>query len=177
MIRLAEPFPLIVFLSLSRKIDTQIPLSWEGPFVAGALSAVAVVILFLYKRIIFNRILLGINIYLFFGGAAFITHQWWLNKGYGHLGASGMFLWIIIVGMTTSIFSSNGFIGVISKDSASIRTTSMALLMLSICAFAISFIFRGNAILSETIPFIGLIAAQNILKGRISTCNPAPRTN
>lgn len=99
MLTILEVLPLSVFLLYIRNIDTQNLENWEAPFVLTGLLALVVIILFLYRKLLFNRIFLGINVYLLSGGLAFVAHQWWLNRIYNNLQASGMLLWVFITVM------------------------------------------------------------------------------
>lgn len=76
-------------------MNTDNPQNWEAPFIVSGLSALVVIILFLYRKLLFNPIFLGTNVYLLRGGMAFVAHQWWLNRIYNNLQASGMLLWIV----------------------------------------------------------------------------------
>lgn len=178
MIKLLEAVPLSVFLLYIRNIDADIPQNWEAPYIVSGLVAIAVTASFLYKKRMLNRIFLGINIYLVSGGVAFITHQWWLNRIYGDLQASGLLLWIIIAGIVTALFSPKGFIGVDSSDKKSIKKYSYYLLLFSVGAFTISFGFRDNRLLSEIVPFIGLFLIQKSLKEKLIEKNTqSPRSD
>jgi len=168
MLTILEAIPLSAFLLYIRNIDTEIPQNWEAPFIISGLMVLIVIIFFLYRKILFNRILLGINIYLLCGGMAFITHQWWLNRLYDTLQASGMLLLIIITGILSIFLSSKGFIGANSPDKKNVKRFSVYLLLCSVFAFAISFGFRGSRILSELVPFIGLFFFQSLLKRRLA---------
>ena len=168
MIKFLEVIPLSIFLLVRRNINTEISKNWEVLFIASGLAAFIVIILFLSRKIQFNRLFLGINIYLISGGLAFITRQGWLNRIYDDLQASGMLLWIVITEVVSIVLSPAGFIGVNSPDITSIKKYSLLLLLFSICALAISFGFRGSRILSEIAPFISLFLIQSWLKARIA---------
>ncbi len=163
MISVLEILPVAVFVLYLRIIDTSIPLNFQEPFVAaGALALVSFLVLGIKKKTM-NRIFLGINIYLFTGGAAFITGFWWLALLYKNLQAAGMMAWIIITGFMAILFSSKGFIGADSPDKKLVTLFSFYLLFWSIVAFFISYLFRSNKILSELIPFMALFSIQKIL--------------
>ena len=171
MTKIFEAIPIMIFIGYLRSIDTQIPENWKIPFVVSGCAAIIVIIFSLYKRNILDRIFLGFNIYFITGGFAFITHQWWLNRFYDHLHASGLLLWVIITGLTTIFVSSYGFIGVKSHDTNAIRKYSYYLLFFSMAAFVLSFIFRSNRLLSELVPFISLFILQGALKEKITESN------
>ncbi len=168
MLNILETVPLIVFLISVSFIDKSIPMNWEGPFVLSGFVALAVILVFLYRKLLLNRIFLGINLYLFSGGLAFITHQWWLNQIYDSLQASGVLIWVIGIGVISTLISSKGFIGVESPDKKTIKKYSFFLLAASAIAFALSFGFQGNRILSESIPFVGLFLVHSSLKARLT---------
>ena len=168
MITLLEAVPLAVFLLYRKHMDTAIAQNWEAPFIVSGLLAVVVLLVLVYRKVLGNRIFLGINLYLLSGGLAFLTHQWWLNRLYDHLQASGMVLWIIITGIASTFLSTGGFIGVPSPDTKSVQRYSVYLIVVSVFAWAVSFGFRGSPILSELVPFIGLFGVQRMLKRRLA---------
>ena len=169
MLNILEAVPLTIFIYFVRNIDTQIPMNWRVPFIVCGMTALLITLVFIYKKIVLNRIFLGINIYLYSGAIAFITHQWWLNETYGHFQASGMIVWIIIIGVISTLLSPHGFVGADSSDRKRVRKLSIYLIMVSLCAFALSYAFRGNRLLSEIIPFVGLFTGQTILRGKTAT--------
>ena len=171
IIRIFEAIPLSVFLFYIRFVDAKNLQNWQSTFIVCGLVSFLIIILFLYRKILFNRILLGINIYLLCGGIAFITNQWWLLEIYDNLQASGMLVWIIIIGIVSISLSSRGFIGVQALDIKSVKKFSLYLLLFSLCAFIISFGFRGNRILSEILPFIALYVIQSLFKNRFAEKN------
>jgi len=167
MNRFLEAIPITIFLAYLRAIDIQVPGNFKSPFIISGMAAVLLILLFLYKKRPFDRLFLGINLYLISGGFAFITHQFWLNSIYDHLHASGVFLWIIAVGVAALLFSSKGFIGVASSKKNSVKTYSIFLLFFSFLAFAVSFFFRLNKLFPEFIPFICLFLLQDYLKNKL----------
>ena len=169
MIKIFEAAPLMIFLGYIRIIDANVPENWKLPYIISGLAAVIVIIIFLYKKRLLDRLFLGFNLYFISGGIAFITNQWWLSKLYYQLQASGLLLWVIITGITTILFSSYGFVGVKSSDTTSVKKYSYYLLFFSIIAFSFSFICRGNRVLSEIVPFIGLYLLQSVLREKLKT--------
>ena len=166
--KLFEVLPFLIFVYYIRYIDIYTAQGWNLPFFISGVAAFVAIILFVVRKIIFNRLFLGINFYLISGAIAIITHQWWLNKIYGELHASGVLAWIVTVGFVCLLFSPHGFIGVNSTDKRSVKIFSLFLFFISICAFSISFVFRGNRIFSELIPFTLIFFTQYILKNKIT---------
>ncbi|MCK5310665.1 MAG: hypothetical protein KAJ62_01055 [Desulfobacteraceae bacterium] len=166
--KLFEALPFLIFVYYIRYIDIQTVQDWNLPFFISGVAAFIAIILFFVHKIIFNRILLGINLYLISGAIAIITHQWWLNKIYGELHASGVLAWVVIVGLVCLLFSPHGFIGVNSADKHSIKKFSLLLFFVSICAFSISFVLRENRVFSELIPFTLIFFTQYILKNKVT---------
>lgn len=162
-----EALPLTIFLAYIRRIDTQVPQNFEAPFVAGAFAAIAVINFSIYKKNRLDRILLGVNLYLISGGLAFITHQGWLNNLYGQLHVSGVILWIVVVGIGFTLFSPAGFIGKTSSDTQGIKKYSFYMLSAAVVMFAVSFLFRGNILVSEIAPFIVLFVLQKTFREKL----------
>ena len=164
MLKTFEALPLSIFVVYTRFIDTAIIENWKYPFLISALAAIIVIISVLRRKIIFDRILLGVDLYLISGALAFITGQGWLSGIYYQLQASGMFLWIIAAGIAAVSLNSKGFIGVKSSDINSIRKYSGYLLLLCAAAFTFSFATRGNILLSGLLPFTCLFLIQKYFK-------------
>ena len=165
--KILEAIPFMMFLAYIRQIDAHVPENWEMPFVTGGLAGMVIIVLFFYKKMVFDRLFLGINLYLISGGLAVITHQWWLNRMYDQLQASGVLLWIVGTGMVSVFFSQRGFIGGTSPYAGTIKKYSCYLLLASGLAVAVSFLGRGNRLLSEVFPFAGLFILQHILKHKL----------
>lgn len=164
MLKIFEAIPLSIFVIYIRFIDTAILENWKSPFIVSGLAALIVIISFFYRKIILNRILLGVNLYLISGGLAFSTHQRWLSEIYNQLQASGMILWIIATAIATIFLSPKGFIGIDSSDTNSIKKYSNYLLLSCVIAFAVSFGLRGNRLFSGIVPFTCLFLLQRLFK-------------
>ncbi len=168
LVKLFEMVPFSIFILYIRYIDMDTAQDWNLPFFISGIAAFAAIILLIVNKTIFNRLFLGLNLYLISGALAIITHQFWLNKIYGELQAAGVLAWVVIVGFVYLLFSSQGFIGVYSTDKQSIKKLSLCLLFTSICAFSLSLTFRGDRVLSEIIPFTLIFFMQYILKNKIA---------
>ncbi|MCP4116369.1 MAG: hypothetical protein GY737_13360 [Desulfobacteraceae bacterium] len=163
-----EFLPLTLFLLLARSMDTSVPENWKLPFVAAGGPSLLVTLVMLLKRMPLNRIFLGINLYLASGALAFITRQWWLNQLYDRLQASGMLAWVCLVGVITTLAAPRGFINSPCPGKERILRFSIYLLCFSLAAFAVSFGFQGNRVMSEMVPFMGLFTIQAVLQSRLS---------
>ena len=64
MVNLIQALPLTFFLICIRLINTSDPMQWQIPFMVGGLSGLASIIVYLLRKRTFNRIFLGINLYL-----------------------------------------------------------------------------------------------------------------
>jgi hypothetical protein len=169
--KLFEMLPFLIFIYYIRYIDIDTAQGWNLPFFISGVVAFVVILLFVVRKNIFNRLFLGINLYLISGAIAIVTHQWWLGRIYGKLNASGVLAWIVVVGFVCLLFSPHGFIGVKSTDKQSIRKFSLFLFMISICAFSISFVFQENKIFSEFVPFTLLFFTQYIFQNIITNAD------
>ncbi len=167
--KLLEILPLVVFVALIRDMDRSIVQNWETPFIVSGLVALISILGVFFQKKIFNRVLLGLNLYLLTGGIALITHQWWLNNLYGRFQGSGMLAWVILVGLVSMVASPRGFIGLDCPDAKQVKVFSLYLLLVSMGACLISFGFQGNPLLSEVIPFTGLFVIQARLKSRLTS--------
>lgn len=171
-----EASPLPIFLLYAAFIDQSINQNWEGPFVASSIVALFTTTILLWNRIRFNRLFIGINLYLLIGTVSLLTKHVWLNHVYEILKASGMLAGILIVGTCSLLFSPVGFIGIPSQDKKKVLTFSLYLLLIAGIAFVCSLYFQGNKILSELIPFIVLFSAQRKLQSNMMKPMEGPST-
>ena len=162
-----QALPLTLFLVILRTAPPKSPTDWQLPFIAAGLATVAIITIMAVKKEKLNRIFLGINLYFFTGGLAFVTHQFWLNNIYGHLTASGMLLWVTAVGLVTTIATPTGFIGEAHRDKALVKKYSGLLIAATLIAAALSYGFKDNHLLSEIIPFTGLFIVYGMLKNKL----------
>ena len=168
---LLQSLPLTLFLIILRTAPPKTPVDWQMPFMACGAAALLVTAVPVVKKVRLNRLFLGINLYFFTGGLAFVTHQFWLNNIYGHLTASGILLWIAAVGLVTTVSSPTGFIGEDHPDKQLVKKYSGMLIAATLAAAALSYIFRDSHLLSEIIPFTGLFICYGILKNKLTERN------
>ncbi len=164
-----EAGPLCVFLIYARMIDLSDSYNWLGPYLASSMLAVAVSAFLLYQNIVLNRLFLGINVYFISGCLGLVAHWSWLNHLYGELRASGMLIWILLVGVWTLFLSRAGFIGIVVEDRWRTMQFSALLLVLTGITLGVSYYFTGNRILGEFIPFTALFMAQRYLRKRLAS--------
>ncbi len=161
-----QSMPLIVFIVLYKSMDPITPREWLTPYLAGAAASIFSVLYLKASRLQANSILTGINIYLLTGCFGILTQQAWLLRFYGNLEASGMLLWVVVVGIISLFFSPSGFIDVNSKNRKLVTGYSVCLLAVAIIAFLLAYSFRTIRFFAETVPFIILFVAYGVLKSR-----------
>ena len=170
LLRLSAYLPLAAFLFFRARIDTAIALNWQLPFyVAGALALASIAVLAM-KKAVPDYIFLGINIYLVVGAAAVLFRQSWLTDINAEMQASGMLIWVCIVGLIATRAAPGGFIGCVdlpAESARAVRRFSHYLVLAAAAAFVMSHQFQGNLWLSETIPFAGMLAARVVLRRQL----------
>ena len=171
---IVEGLPILFFVVFLKSTNPQLLQNWQTLFMASGLSAIGVIIFYIHRRWVFNRLLLGVNLYLVIGAVAFILKLTWLYQAYERLQASGMLLWILITGMVSMALTLRGFIGVLCANYKTQIVFSVYLLICTLFAFALSYYFRGNSFLSEKIPFIFLFIAQGLLRRQLYKKRPQP---
>ena len=164
MAKFIEIFPLSFFLLCGRFIDKTNPENWAIPFFGSGLISLAVISYFYHKHILFNRIHLGIYIYFIIGSLSFIFKEEWVLETYSSLQVLGMLIAVLVTGFVTTLISEHGFIGVVSPNKKSIYKHSALLILTVILACITSYIFKGNKLLSEVLPFCGIFMTSIILK-------------
>jgi len=174
---LIEAIPLPIFLIYAELIDQSISQDWQGPYFTSSIAVLLTTTFLIWNKILLNRLIIGINVYLIVGSFGLLTEQVWLNQLYGNMGAAGMLAVIIIVGVVSLALSPEGFIGSTSHDRKTVIMFSLYLLVVAQVAFLCSYYFQGNKMYSEYVPFMVLFAVQGILKSKmIKTVPPYSQT-
>lgn len=160
--KLLEYLPLSGFLIFAQIFNSRDTHNWKEPFFIGGALALLSIVVVIWKEARFDRVLLGINLYLFAGCAAILVHFRWLLELYMKMMSAGMLAWVVIVGILTLFFSKEGFVGLACANKALVRKYSAYLLMIVLIAFCTAFVFQGRPYLSEVAPY-GIVFISQLL--------------
>lgn len=166
--------PLSIFADYASRYGVPTDDRWVTAFQLGGVTALPQLIFVLRQSPPMNRLVLGANVWLFTGGLAAFTQQWWLMRLYGVLGESGIFLFIAGAGVVTTLAAPAGFIGAIDAPPAAIRRASLCLLGATCLAMAASVVFRGNPAFGAALPVMALALLQRTLVTRVRAGQDAP---
>ena len=153
---LLETAPLLLFLLSIRVIDVSIPAQWLLPFGAGGFAALLCLTMQTWKNKFQHRLFLGVNLYLISGFLGILFQQEAIGRLYGELQSAGMFAWVAAVSAMTILLQKSWFPEFNFKQT---MKYSYYMTTIAIGALAITFIFKGNKLLSEIIPFVILLVA------------------
>jgi hypothetical protein len=134
----------------------------EAFMLAAAVGIVQFVALLLMKKPM-SRLVMATNLFLIFGGVAVYFQQWWFLELYAQGQEHSIFVFIIMIGVITTLFSTAGFIGVICEDKRQLKHKSYTLLLASVIVFFISFISSGDIFYSAVLPIVTLALLQRYL--------------
>jgi non-heme chloroperoxidase len=164
---LVQFFPLSVFATYAFWYGVPTSQRWVSAFQLAAVAAVIQLLILLPRRRPTNRLILGANLYLLVGGAAALAQQWWLLEAYGALKESGIFLFMLGVGVVTTFATSAGFVAVVGAAPERVRRSSLWLLGATLIAFVIALAFQGNRTWAAVVPVIALAVLQRALASRL----------
>ena len=160
-------FPLSVFATYAFWQGTPTGDRWIGAFELAAAAAVLQLAIVLPQRGSTNRLILGANLYLLAGGAAALTRQWVLLQTYGALRESGIFLFMLGVGVVSTFATRSGFVSTDGASVHEIRRASLAMLAATLAAVAMSLAFHGDRTWAAVVPVIALATLQRVLRSRL----------
>ena len=163
--------PLSVFLILSETGDDNYD-PWPRAFMTGgSIAAIGFIVVWNFaQRLRFDRLLIGVNVFLIIGGLITASDNESLISAYRWLREAAMFGWIIVVGLIATLSTKRGFIDVEHNDSKAVQRASWLALICCGIAFGISFYFRGSGSLwAAPAPFIGLVIARRLVQWRCIT--------
>jgi alpha-beta hydrolase superfamily lysophospholipase len=164
---LVQFFPLSVFATYAFWEGVPTGARWIAAFELAAGAAVLQFALLWPRRGPTNRLVLGVNLYLLTGGAAALTRQWWVLETYGRLQESGIFLFILGVGLVTTVATRAGFVAVVDASAGAARRASLWLAAATLGAAVVAHAFQGRRLWSAVAPMIVLAALQGALAGRL----------
>jgi len=90
-----------------------------------------------------NRLILAANLYLIFGGVSAFFQQWWYLKIIQALQESAIFIFMIIVGLITTLTNRTGYIAAENIVKSTHRWASWLLLFTTILALINANLFLG----------------------------------
>ena len=158
-----ESISLTLFLLYIHIAEMNTRADWLLPYLL-ATSAGVVATVYLYRRgLLLNRLLVGINLYFFSGLIGLLSGWDWLNNLYGQLGAAAMLGWILVTGISASLFSPYGFLAVTIPGYFSLKRGSLLLLLATLLAFITALSFIGSKLFGEWLPFIFLFSMRSLL--------------
>jgi hypothetical protein len=164
--RVIEALPLAVFLIYMAAVDPREQVEWRLPYYAATALAAAGAVLLWRAGAIYNRIYLGIALYFVSGTLALLTRWPWLNAEYGRLEGTAMLFWVLATGLSATLFSARGYLGVDAEPRV-VRKYSWMLLAITLAATAVSVCFIGNRLLSSFLPFIAVFTALGLMKAHL----------
>lgn len=162
--------PLFIFLQISGRDSVVGVLSWMLAFEITAVVSLVHIAILIFRKRIANRVALGIDLYFLIMGITSYFSIGSILLFFKEAKEFGMLIPICVVGVVTTFFSKNGFVGY-SCDSKNVRLYSIYLLGVAAVASIISFIFIGNPVFSGVLPICLLIISNKILLGQLKTHN------
>ena len=140
---------------------------WIEAFQLAALLGILQLVIMLFQRNPVNRLILATNLYLIFGGVAAFFQQWWYLEIYQSLQESAIFIFMIAVGVITTLASPSGYIATRNLPKNAHIWASWTLLFASIFAFLNANALQGQIMYSVVIPIISLSVLQRFLSFRL----------
>lgn len=156
-------FPLIAFVWYAR-IHNFSPECWENAFIIGSAFSVIQFAILLYQRLPLEPFISAVNLFLLGGGIGFLGKITWLLSVYDNYKQTMLFFWLLVIGIITTLFSSQGFADINVGNKRTITFCSLILLAATGVACYISFLFKGSTLWAGFIPFISLIVLKKILE-------------
>jgi len=155
-INLLTFLPLFVFMLVAR-LHGMTELAWQEAFMLSGLCAIVIVTIQMYQKLIIDRLMLGVNLFLTLGAVAFLVNIDSLLYYYGAYKGVAFLSCIAVVGIVTSLFSDSVFVGISSHNKKLINEVSLQLLAVNAAAIAWSFVMNSDGlIISVVVPYVAL---------------------
>ena len=168
-LKFLEFVPLILYFTFARAANADnAGRQWEIAFIfSGVLSVATLSVLMRHQPYRLNRVMLGTNLFLISGAVAVLLRFSPLLDLYWRINPVPLFVWVVAVGIVTSLFSPHGFVGSPDSDIKSKYLHSALLLAAAVVALGISVLHQGQLFYADILPFIGLFMVNDRLQSQI----------
>jgi len=148
--------PILVFMTYARAYQMA-PHAWASAFeLAGAVSVIVIGLLW-YHAISFDRIMLGLNLFLIIGGVGFLADNKTILQWHSSTKGGPLFGCIVLVGLLSMLVTRTGFIGVPTQRKKTSTYASFLLLAASFIALVWSITADAQGIFwAVAVPFVAL---------------------
>jgi len=155
MINVLKFLPLTVFIVYAR-LNGMTDVAWREAFILGGICTLIVVAVQLYKKVTFDRLMLGVNLFLLVGAVAFLGELYGILMLYGTYKGAALLACVGIVGLMTTLFTDARFIGVdVVGKTALKKRYSFMLLLVTMLAFVWAVMMNQQGlVVSAIVPFI-----------------------
>ena len=165
LLSFTEILPLPIFLVYAEIIDKGISEQWLGPYLLSSLLAIIISAYLIKEKVVLNRVILGINLYLCSGTTGLLFNVTWLNHFYGETEAAGMLFWVLGICLI-ALFHAKGLFLPRHCNPTIMNKEDAAFIGIVLVACLVSVLFQGNRLLAEIIPFIFIFTSYNIFRSR-----------
>ena len=161
--------PLSLFASYAFADANQTPRRWLEAYALGSGLAVIRIGFSFWRRTPVNPLVLGTDLYLFFGLVTCLTQESWLIAVLSTSQAMGFLVTVFVAGAIATKVSVRGFVFAESSNHEAVVRASLILLVITGAAIGISFIFRGDTFCSGVLPVLSIAVSQRALRKRVGT--------
>ncbi len=129
--------------------------AWSNAFILAGFCSLFIFIVLFRQKIIFDRIMLGVNLFFLIGAYGFLSGNDAILEWYAASKGGPFFGCIVVVGLLATILTKQGFIGVKHKNKQAMQYASFLLFAASVIALIWSVrMDEQGLLLSVVIPFI-----------------------
>ena len=156
--------PLIVFMAMYKIYS-----NWHTAFIFGGAVSCLYLLFVFYEHIKNDLFMMGVNCFLIGGATMCVFKLYWLGSIYKYFGYSTVLIWIFIVGLIATLFSSDGFIAVKHQNKKLVKLFSTYLLSGVLISIAFSLYFAKQIFMIAPIPFIFLFILRELLVTKLKS--------
>lgn len=152
--------PMAVFLYVYKSSG-----DWVPAFQIGGAIAIVMLGASLFTGRVIDRVLLTINCFLLGGAAMFVFNIVWLQNLYSHFAQTTIFLWLLVIGILTTVFSPVGFIGLDGQRERKQITMHSIFLLAAVCvAIGVSLYFHDSTLRGFIVPWLAVVVFKDFLQ-------------
>lgn len=137
---------------------------WTMAFGVGVICANLQFILFKHFKIKFDPFAMGMNLFLLLGFVGFYFKITKVLSWYSQLRESTAFICIIVIVLYYSLFHAKSFMGIVFRSKKQRIIIYLIMVAAAVFSALVSYQFRGDRLLSTTVPLVMLYVTRTVLK-------------
>jgi len=138
--------------------------AWKVAFLLGVALAGLQYALYRYLKRDLDPFAQGLNLFLLVGAVGYNLEIYFILSLFGEMREAASFIFVTIVGLFFLVFKEEGLL---HQEGPGVKLYSLVIVLVSLLSLGISYYFKGDQLLSVSLPFVLLFFLRNYFNKRL----------